>query len=35
MDFVGMLNWLGDPFVTWWSVDRKVSAFARPIKIIR
>jgi hypothetical protein len=34
MDFVDMLNWLGDPRVTWWSVDRKLSAFARSINII-
>ncbi len=34
MDFVDILNWLGDPCVTWCSVDRKVSAFVRPIKII-
>ena len=34
MDFIDMLNWLGDPCVTWWSVDRRVPTLARPINII-
>jgi hypothetical protein len=34
MDFVDIQNELGDLRVTWWSVDGKLSAFARPINII-
>jgi hypothetical protein len=34
MDFVDMLDWLDDPRATWWSVDRNLSAFVQPIKII-
>ncbi len=34
MDFVDIQNGLGDPRVTWWSVDGKLSVFSRPINII-
>jgi hypothetical protein len=34
MDFVDILDWLDDLCVTYWSVDRNLSAFAQPIKII-
>jgi hypothetical protein len=34
MDFVDILDWLDDPRVTCRNVDRNLSAFVQPIKII-